>query len=87
MKVFISYTKADQAWAEWIAWTLQEAGLSVIIQAWDFLPGGNFVLNMEQAVSAEKTIAVLSPAYLQSEYTQPEWRRLSPKTLNARHAS
>jgi pimeloyl-ACP methyl ester carboxylesterase len=71
---FISYTKADKAWAEWIAWTLEEAGLSVIIQAWDFRPGGNFVLDMQRAASgAEKTIVVLSPAYLQSEYTQPEW--------------
>jgi hypothetical protein len=71
---FISYTKADKAWAEWIAWTLEEAGLSVIIQAWDFRPGGNFVLDMQRAASeSEKTIVVLSPAYLQSEYTQPEW--------------
>jgi hypothetical protein len=71
---FISYTKADKAWAEWIAWTLEEVGLSVIIQAWDFRPGGNFVLDMQRSASgAEKTIVLLSPAYLQSEYTQPEW--------------
>jgi hypothetical protein len=71
---FISYTNADKAWAEWIAWTLEEAGFSVIIQAWDFRPGGNFVLDMQRAASgAEKTIVVLSQTYLQSEYTQPEW--------------
>ena len=71
---FISYTEADKAWAEWIAWTLEEAGLSVIIQAWDFRPGGNFVLDMQRAASeTEKTIVVLSPAYLEAEYTQPEW--------------
>jgi hypothetical protein len=23
---FISYTKADKSWAEWIAWTLEAAG-------------------------------------------------------------
>ncbi len=23
---FISYTQADRAWAEWIAWTLEEKG-------------------------------------------------------------
>lgn len=72
--IFISYTKADKAWAEWIAWTLEEAGLSVIIQAWDFRPGGNFVLDMQRAASGtEKTIVVLSPAYLEAQYTQPEW--------------
>ena len=37
---FISYNKADRAWAEWIAWHLEETGgYSVAIQAWDFGPG------------------------------------------------
>jgi hypothetical protein len=71
---FISYTKADKAWAEWIAWTLEEAGYSVIIQAWDFRAGGNFVLYMQRAASeVQKTIAVLSEGYLQSGFTASEW--------------
>ena len=71
---FISYNKADKAWAEWIAWTLEEGGYSVVIQAWDFRPGNNFVLKMQQAASeTSKTIAVLSQSYLDAEYTQPEW--------------
>ena len=48
---FISYNKADRAWAEWIAWTLEEAGYSTTIQAWDFQAGGNFVLEMQKAAS------------------------------------
>lgn len=71
---FISYNRFDLHWAEWIAWTLEEAGYSVIIQAWDFRPGGNFVLDMQRAAAeTQKTIAVLSPTYLKSAYTQPEW--------------
>jgi tetratricopeptide (TPR) repeat protein len=71
---FISYNKADRQWAEWIAWTLEESGYSVVIQAWDFRPGGNFVLEMQRAtVEAQKTIAVLSEDYLKSAFTQPEW--------------
>lgn len=71
---FISYNRADKQWAEWIAWTLEEAGYSVVIQAWDFRPGGNFVLDMQQAAAEScKTIAVLSESYLKSSYTQPEW--------------
>jgi hypothetical protein len=31
---FISYTKADQGWAEWIAWQLEQAGYSTVLQAW-----------------------------------------------------
>lgn len=71
---FISYNKADRAWAEWIAWQLEEAGYSTVVQAWDFRPGGNFVSDMQRAAEqAERTIAVLSPDYLNSKFTQPEW--------------
>jgi TIR domain/Effector-associated domain 9 len=71
---FVSYNRADKQWAEWIAWTLEEAGYSVVIQAWDFRPGGNFVLDMQRAAAeSQKTIAVLSESYLKSSYTAPEW--------------
>src|SRR5262245_735389 len=71
---FISYTSADRNWAEWIAWQLEEAGYTTVLQAWDFRPGSNFVLDMQQAATqAERTIAVLSPSYLASSFTQPEW--------------
>jgi tetratricopeptide (TPR) repeat protein len=71
---FISYSKADKDWAEWIAWTLEEAGYSVVIQAWDFRPGGNFVLEMHRAAAeTKKTVPVLSEDYLRAGFTQPEW--------------
>jgi len=71
---FISYNKADKAWAEWIAWELEAAGYSIIIQAWDFLSGSNFILEMDKAcTTADQTIAVLSPDYLKALYTKPEW--------------
>ncbi len=71
--VFVSYNKADRGWAEWIAWALEEAGYRVVVQAWDFRPGGNFVLAMDEATRARHTMPVLSPSYLAAEYTQPEW--------------
>src|SRR5438067_895904 len=71
---FISYNKADRAWAEWIGWTLEEAGHSVVIQAWDFRPGENFALKMQDgAKDSRQTIAVLSEAYLAALFTQAEW--------------
>ena len=70
----ISYNKADRHWAEWIAWQLEAEGYTTIIQAWDFRPGSNFVLEMQQATAeAQRTIAVLSPDYLASRFTAPEW--------------
>ncbi len=67
---FISYTHADQRWAEWIAWQLEEAGYSVMIQAWDFVAGGHFVHEMDTAAKkATCTIAILSPDYFASDFT------------------
>lgn len=71
---FISYNRADRGWAEWIAWQLEEAGYRVVLQAWDFRPGGNFVQEMQEAAAgSERTIAVLSPDYLTSSFAAPEW--------------
>jgi hypothetical protein len=71
---FISYNRADREWAEWIAWTLEEAGYSTILQAWDFRPGSNFVLEMQRAAQeADRLIAVLSPDYLAAGFPQAEW--------------
>jgi len=71
---FVSYNRHDKAWAEWIAWILEAAGYTVVIEAWDFRPGGNFVVYMQQAAAqAERTIAVLSQHYLEGKFTHPEW--------------
>jgi hypothetical protein len=71
---FISYTGADTAWAEWVAWQLEVAGHQAIVQAWDFRPGENFVVNMRRALdTAEHTLAIVSAAYLESVYGSDEW--------------
>jgi hypothetical protein len=70
---FISYNTADEAWACWIAYLLEEESYTMTLQAWDFRPGTNFVLHMQKAASdCERTIAVLSPAYLSSRFAQSE---------------
>jgi len=71
---FVSYNHADEVWAEWVAWVLEEAGYTTRLQAWDFRPGSNFVVEMHQAAqTARRTIAILSPNYLGSQFTRPEW--------------
>ena len=81
---YISYTSADTKWAEWIAWQLEQEQYSTILQAWDFQPGMNFVLEMNKAAKvAHCTLVVLSPDYLNARYTQPEWAdafRRDPKS-------
>jgi hypothetical protein len=71
---FVSYTGADRAWAEWVAWQLEQAGYQVTIQAWDFEPGDNFVARMRDALEqADRTLALISAAYLASPYCTDEW--------------
>jgi hypothetical protein len=70
---YISYDKADRLWAEWIAWQLNDSKYSIVIEVWDFLPGSNIVLKKQQALQADRVIAVLSPDYLNSSSTQPDW--------------
>lgn len=72
---FVSYNRNDHECAVWIAEQLKDhGGYSVIIQAWDFKAGSNFILGMHSASGmAERTIAVLSPDYLSAQFTQPEW--------------
>jgi TIR domain len=72
---FISYTAADKAWAEWLAWELEAAGYTTLLQAWDMPPGTAFAHAMDQAVQHTRhTLLVLSPAYMRSAMTEAEWR-------------
>jgi hypothetical protein len=72
--IFISYTQSDSEWAEWIAWTLDEAGCTTIIQAWDCPPGLDFRAFIKQATKeSRKTIAILSEEYHASHWTSLEW--------------
>ena len=71
---FVSYTRADQAWAEWIAWQLEAAGYTVTVQVWDSRPGNDFVAWMDRSIrAAERILVVLTPAYDQAtSFTVPE---------------
>lgn len=73
-KCFISYTSDDVAWARWISDVCTRGGHSVTMQGDAFLPGHNFVLEMEKATrDTERTLVILSKAYLESEYGAAEW--------------
>lgn len=79
---FISYTRADSAWAEWTAKVLEDAGHTVVVQFLDFAVGDNFVLAMERALAgSQRLVLLLSQAYMRSGFTAAEWSavfRLDP---------
>jgi len=85
---FISYTGADRAWAEWIAWGLKSADHEARLHAWDYRLGTNLV--KKSAATCDRIIVVLSAAYLRSAYAAPEWAATftdDPKTAVAKIVS
>src|SRR4051812_2620161 len=72
---FISHAGRDTAWAEWLAWHLQEAGYTVELDVWDWAPGEDFVARMQQALErADRLLAVCTEAYLSSVFGGAELR-------------
>jgi tetratricopeptide (TPR) repeat protein len=85
---FISYNEADRAWAEWIAWQLEEAGYSISIMPWDFRPGSNFILEMDRAArKSNRIIVILSPNFVNSIFSFPEWEAAFLKDLEGKRKS
>ena len=71
---FISFNQADRDWADWIAWTLAEAGHQVWYQNWDIRTGHNFVIEMDEALKENRQIvAVLSDNFLRAGFPKAEW--------------
>ncbi len=66
---FISYTGSDENIASWIAWELDRARFTYVMQAEHFVPGSRFISEMRRGLGdADHLIAVLSPAYFKSSF-------------------
>jgi WD40 repeat protein len=75
IQIFVSYSPADERWATWMAWQLEAAGYRTMLQAWDFVPGTNFIDFMDRGLSeAAAVVAVLSRRYVDSTYGRLEWQ-------------
>ncbi len=72
--VFVSYSRADQAWVlDQLLPALEAAGLRVCLDVRDFTPGAPTVAEIERAiVNSRKTLLVLTPDYLDSAWTEFE---------------
>jgi len=71
---FVSYNGADRRWAIWIGKELTKLGYTFYTQYQDMPAGSNFVLGMHEALKySRRTLALLSPQFLASEFCAPEW--------------
>ncbi|MFI6409314.1 FxSxx-COOH system tetratricopeptide repeat protein [Streptomyces sp. NPDC050548] len=72
--VFVSYAGPDRAWAEWVAWQLQDAGYEVVLDHWNWGAGDNFILKMNAALASGRILALFSEAYFDpNRFTTDEW--------------
>ena len=72
---FVSYNKANKDWAKWIAGTLEENGYSVYLQAWDIIPGNDFIERMNNFLEySENYIAIYTKDFCDSEYCMKEFQ-------------
>jgi TIR domain-containing protein/tetratricopeptide repeat protein len=72
---FVSHAGRDTAWAEWLAWQLQQAGYTVELDVWDWAPGEDFVARMSAALQrADRLLAVCTEAYFASAFGGAELR-------------
>ncbi len=70
-KICVLYHDNDRYWAEWIAWLLEEDGLSSIVPDWDFRAGYNVAKETRKAIDeAQQVIVIISPDYLDTHNTQ-----------------
>ncbi len=72
--IFISYSSKDKDWVRGeLLRALEERGLRVIIDFRDFRPGAPSIKEIERAVlTSRKTLLILTPDYLQSQWTEFE---------------
>lgn len=58
---FVSYNQADEAWAAWLGARIEALNHRVVLRAWDFHAGDNFVAGMQRALQeCDKMVMVLS---------------------------
>lgn len=80
--VFLSYSHHNAEWVQtWLFPRIEHAGLKVCIDIRDFEPGATSATEMERAVlTSRKTVLVLTPAYLASQWT--EFENVMAQTLD-----
>jgi transcriptional regulator with XRE-family HTH domain len=85
---FISYDSPDASWAEWIAWSLEDAGFRTFVMARDVVVGQNWSEALDEGLTgARRVVAVLSNSYLRSKRVSNEWRtayQADPEGLDRR---
>ena len=71
---FMSYSHHNKDWVRgWFVQQLKDAGLKICIDYENFEPGAPSIMEMERAVlQSRKTVLVLTPEYLQSEWAEFE---------------
>ena len=84
--VFVSYTKSDSQWANWIATDLRGLGHTPYVHQWEIGSGDDIVAWMENRhAAADHVLCVVSPEYWEAAYSRLEhnaalWRAVRERS-------
>jgi hypothetical protein len=71
---FVSYRSDAEQQARRIGGWLEAAGLSTVVQTFDFLPGDDFARLIDDALTAcHRLVALFTPSYFTSMWCRDEW--------------
>lgn len=75
---FVSYRSDAERHARRIAGWLEPAGVSTVVQTFDFLPDDDFAALIDEAISScHRLIALFTPSYFESVWCRDEWTQAS----------
>lgn len=66
--LYISYAGADQAWAEWVAWQLKDAGYRIGLDMVREPTEGDFFERLARPQEQNRTLALFSQAYFKGRH-------------------
>jgi hypothetical protein len=84
--IFVSYTRSDSQWAQWIADDLKALGHTPHVHEWEIGPGEDILAWMERHHgAADHVLCVISPRYLKAAYSLLEhnaalWRAVRERS-------
>ncbi|EDO37422.1 predicted protein, partial [Nematostella vectensis] len=81
---FICYSSKDIKFAKELQERLENAGFKCCIDLRDFMPGEAIVVNIANAIyHSRKTLAILSPDFIESEYCKHELHQALNRSIRA----
>ncbi len=80
--VFISFSSAQRPWVEALGENLKSAGKTVFLDAWELVPGRDWIRAIDSAIDASRAaVLIVSPEALESGWVREEYEKLKRRSV------